>query len=71
MSIWIDVVGIGEDGYAGLAPAARRALQSADVIIGGDRHHGLAPDLPAERSQAPSKRRRTRRRASTPAEWRR
>ena len=31
---WLHVVGIGEDGMAGLAPAARTLLEAAEVIIG-------------------------------------
>ena len=54
MSVWIDVIGIGEDGYAGLTPAAREALESAEIVIGGDRHHSLAPHLSAERVRWPS-----------------
>ena len=54
MSAWLDVVGIGEDGVEGLAPAARDALRRAEVVIGGDRHHTLAPDITAERRRWPS-----------------
>lgn len=54
MTIWIDVIGIGEDGYAGLSRQARNALEDADVVIGGNRHHGLAPNLRAERVKWPS-----------------
>ena len=34
----ITVVGIGEDGLEGLAPAARKVVEDADVLVGGDRH---------------------------------
>lgn len=54
MTIWVDVIGIGEDGYAGLSKQARNALEDADVVIGGNRHHGLAPNLRAERIKWPS-----------------
>lgn len=54
MTPWIDVVGIGEDGVEGLSREAVGALEQADVIIGGDRHHGLAPSLPARRMKWPS-----------------
>ena len=53
MSVWLDVVGIGEDGFERLAPAARAAPENAEVIIGGDRHHALAPHLHAERIHWP------------------
>ena len=38
MSPWIAVVGIGEDGLDGLAPANRALVESADVLAGGARH---------------------------------
>jgi precorrin-6B C5,15-methyltransferase / cobalt-precorrin-6B C5,C15-methyltransferase len=40
---WLTVVGIGEDGYAGLGRAARRALFEAQVVVGGARHLALLP----------------------------
>jgi len=46
---WLTVVGIGEDGMAGLSAAARRALEEAEVIIGGERHHDLSAAVGAER----------------------
>ncbi|MEL6520292.1 MAG: precorrin-6y C5,15-methyltransferase (decarboxylating) subunit CbiE [Pseudomonadota bacterium] len=46
---WLHIVGIGEDGIDGLTPATRAIVEAAEVIIGGDRHHTLAPSLPAER----------------------
>ena len=46
---WLQVMGIGEDGMAGLAPAARAALEAAEVIVGGDRHHRLSDAVTAER----------------------
>ena len=52
--VWLDVIGIGEDGAAGLGNDALEALRSADVIIGGDRHHRLMPDLQGERVAWPS-----------------
>ncbi len=54
MKPWLDVVGIGEDGYGALSEEAKSALQSAEIIIGGRRHHGLAPHLRAERIMWPS-----------------
>ncbi|MEM6635515.1 MAG: precorrin-6y C5,15-methyltransferase (decarboxylating) subunit CbiE [Pseudomonadota bacterium] len=54
MTAWLHVIGIGEDGWNGLRPAAHSALQGAEVIIGGDRHHGLVPELGAERIAWPS-----------------
>lgn len=45
----IEVVGIGEDGWDGLSPAARRIVEDADLLVGGDRHLDLVPDTGAER----------------------
>ncbi|MBK1667835.1 cobalamin biosynthesis bifunctional protein CbiET [Rhodovibrio sodomensis] len=45
----IEVVGIGEDGWDGLAPAARRIVEAADLLVGGDRHLALVPDTGAQR----------------------
>ena len=46
---WITVVGLGEDGLAGLSPEARAAVDAAQVLIGGERHLALAPGKGAER----------------------
>lgn len=51
---WLSVIGIGEDGWDGLSSPARAALEAADLIIGGDRHHAMAPHLKAERLHWPS-----------------
>ncbi len=40
---WLTVVGIGEDGWDGLNAEARRALEKAELIVGGARHLGLLP----------------------------
>ncbi|NNK78325.1 MAG: precorrin-6y C5,15-methyltransferase (decarboxylating) subunit CbiE, partial [Litoreibacter sp.] len=53
-SPWLHIVGIGEDGMDGLTPATRAVLEAADVIIGGDRHHGLSDSVTAERISWPS-----------------
>ena len=50
---WLHIVGIGEDGLEGLTPATRAVVQSAEVILGGDRHHDLV-DVAAERIAWPS-----------------
>ena len=39
---WLTLLGLGEDGLDGLAPAARRALDAAQVVFGGPRHLALA-----------------------------
>lgn len=51
---WLHVVGIGEDGMDGLSPAARAVVESAEVIVGGDRHHRLSAAVTAERVAWPS-----------------
>jgi precorrin-6Y C5,15-methyltransferase (decarboxylating) len=53
-SPWLHVIGIGEDGVAGLSPAARTLVQSAEVILGGDRHLALSENTTAERLPWPS-----------------
>lgn len=42
---WLAIVGIGEDGVDGLTPAARRLIESAEVVFGGKRHLALAAPL--------------------------
>ncbi len=54
MTPWLHVVGIGEDGLSGLSAAARAQVETAEVIVGGDRHHALAPNITAERVAWPS-----------------
>lgn len=38
---WLSIIGIGEDGVSGLSPAARLALDGAEVVFGGPRHLSL------------------------------
>jgi len=40
---WLTVIGIGEDGYAGLGREARRALFAAAAVAGGARHLAMLP----------------------------
>jgi len=42
---WLSIVGIGEDGIAGLGEAAKDAIRTADVVFGGARHLRLAAPL--------------------------
>lgn len=53
-SPWLAVVGIGEDGRAGLSPAAAAVLDAAEVVYGGRRHLALAGPLTAETRPWPS-----------------
>jgi precorrin-6Y C5,15-methyltransferase (decarboxylating) len=39
----ITVVGIGAEGWPGLSPLARDAIEQAEVIVGGSRHLALLP----------------------------
>jgi precorrin-6B C5,15-methyltransferase / cobalt-precorrin-6B C5,C15-methyltransferase len=43
MSPWLVVIGIGEDGLAGLPPVARTLIDTAEVLIGGERHLAMVP----------------------------
>ncbi|WP_160285726.1 precorrin-6y C5,15-methyltransferase (decarboxylating) subunit CbiE [Pseudomonas knackmussii] len=55
MTAWLTIVGIGEDGYAGLGKAARRALLAAGLVFGGERQLDLLPHcLKARRVAWPS-----------------
>ncbi|HTK66700.1 MAG TPA: cobalamin biosynthesis bifunctional protein CbiET, partial [Pseudonocardia sp.] len=49
------VVGIGADGWDGLAPPARRAVSDAEVLLGSRRQLDLiGPESRAERIEWPS-----------------
>lgn len=38
---WLSIIGVGEDGPAGLTPASRDALESAEIVFGAPRHLAL------------------------------
>ncbi|MBZ9846625.1 precorrin-6y C5,15-methyltransferase (decarboxylating) subunit CbiE [Mesorhizobium sp. CA14] len=44
-SKWLTIVGIGEDGVAGLGDEAKQRIAQADVVFGGKRHLGLVASL--------------------------
>ncbi|WP_350335970.1 precorrin-6y C5,15-methyltransferase (decarboxylating) subunit CbiE [Coralliovum pocilloporae] len=46
---WLKVIGIGDDGCAGLSPAARALVDAADIVVGGERHLAFLSDGRAER----------------------
>ncbi len=48
MDPWLTVVGIGEDGLAGLSEAAREAVLDAAMVMGGARHLALLPEVPGQ-----------------------
>ncbi|PRY08725.1 precorrin-6y C5,15-methyltransferase (decarboxylating) subunit CbiE [Paraburkholderia sp. BL25I1N1] len=52
MPAWLTVVGIGDDGFAGLGRPARRALLEASVVYGGERHLAMLPARLAARRAA-------------------
>lgn len=54
MSERIAVVGIGADGWSGLAPAARERIEAAEVLMGSARQLDLVPAGEAERVEWPS-----------------
>jgi precorrin-6Y C5,15-methyltransferase (decarboxylating) len=45
---WLTIIGLGEDGTAGLSAAAKTALAEADLVTGATRHLALLPDLKSE-----------------------
>jgi precorrin-6Y C5,15-methyltransferase (decarboxylating) len=42
---WLSIVGIGEDGVAGLSAVARSLVSDAEIVFGGKRHLALAAPL--------------------------
>ena len=50
---WLTIVGIGEDGPDGLPPASRRALESAELVVGAKRHLALLRELKVETVEWP------------------
>jgi precorrin-6Y C5,15-methyltransferase (decarboxylating) len=42
---WLSIIGLGEDGIAGLSPTAQRLVSSAELVVGGKRHLDLAGSL--------------------------
>lgn len=53
-TVWLTIVGIGEDGAGGLSEAALRAITVAEVLVGGERHLAMFPEHEAERLVWPS-----------------
>ncbi|MDF1736061.1 MAG: precorrin-6y C5,15-methyltransferase (decarboxylating) subunit CbiE [Minwuia sp.] len=45
MSVWLHVIGIGEDGAQGLSAAARSLIRDAETVFGGKRHLELLGPL--------------------------
>jgi precorrin-6Y C5,15-methyltransferase (decarboxylating) len=42
---WLSVIGIGEDGLAGLSAIAKSLINNAEILVGGDRHLAMLPEL--------------------------
>ncbi|MEM9433248.1 MAG: precorrin-6y C5,15-methyltransferase (decarboxylating) subunit CbiE [Pseudomonadota bacterium] len=51
---WLHIVGIGEEGLDGLMPATRAVVESAEILVGGDRQHSLSDAVAAKRVAWPS-----------------
>ncbi len=51
---WLSIVGIGEDGLAGLTAPARALVDDAEVFVGGERHLAMLPQDDRERLAWPS-----------------
>ena len=52
LDLWVGifaVIGIGEDGLAGLSAAARTLVETAETLVGGERHLAMVPPGAAER----------------------
>ena len=49
MTPWLSIVGFGEDGLAGLTPAARALVDRAEVLVGGERVFAMVPEDGRER----------------------
>jgi precorrin-6Y C5,15-methyltransferase (decarboxylating) len=51
---WLSVVGLGEEGLAGLSAAALALVEDAELLIGGERHLAMLPEDGRERLAWPS-----------------
>ncbi|MBK8173748.1 MAG: precorrin-6y C5,15-methyltransferase (decarboxylating) subunit CbiE [Rhodospirillales bacterium] len=49
MNPWLTVVGIGDDGLAGLNASTQALIATAELLVGGDRHQAMVPTTAAER----------------------
>jgi precorrin-6Y C5,15-methyltransferase (decarboxylating) len=43
MQKWLSIIGIGEDGLAGISPVARALIDRAEILVGGARHLAMLP----------------------------
>ena len=51
-SRWLSIVGLGENGWDGLSPAARALVESAELVVGGARHLSLVPEMSGQERMA-------------------
>jgi len=49
MTPWLSVIGIGDDGLAGLSPSARNLVETTATLVGGARHLAMVSGGGAER----------------------
>ena len=49
MTPWLSLIGIGDDGLAGLSPSARTLVLTAETLVGGTCHLRMVPGGGAER----------------------
>ena len=49
MSAWLNIVGVGADGLAGLPPASRTLVETAELVIGGERHLAMVTNGSAQK----------------------
>lgn len=51
MSKWLSIVGVGEGGLDDLTPAARALIDTAEVLVGGQRHLAMVPEAADDRRE--------------------
>ncbi len=49
MSVWLNIIGLGEDGLDALPRRLRALVDAAELIVGGERHLAMAADAKAEK----------------------
>ena len=49
MSVWLNVIGVGEDGIEALPRALQALIERAELIVGGERHLAMVTHVHAEK----------------------
>jgi precorrin-6Y C5,15-methyltransferase (decarboxylating) len=49
MSVWLNIIGVGEDGVEALPRALQALIERAALIVGGERHLAMVPQTRAEK----------------------